>query len=377
MPTFAAWALNDLVVTGPDPFSSNATGNGSSVGASTISVPNSGLLQTLTISDGDADFEDGDSDQDFVSTTEFNGTTFFSGDSVETEYSYVIRPQGSSDPADNITIYAVEVNGGVEGIASDAILSPGVTYDIVAIDSNNPVVQYSAMFVCFTPGTGIATPVGHRPVEALRVGSKVCTADAGPQPVLWRGARTVRLETGDRADQRPIRISAGALPGGGPTRDVVLSPQHKVCLSGPVVEAICGTFEVLVPVKGLTALPGVRWMNGRREITYHTLMLPRHHILFADGLRAESFYPGRHAMRVLDAPMRSEIQSICPLLLADPEAGFGPTARPVLDVGEARRLVEALLLAKHLRRGDPLKGPDRVHLAISRDLRAVHSARLA
>ena len=125
-----AWAFSDLTTTGPDPFSSNASANSSSPGASTITVNSPGIV--ISITDGDSEFSDGDSDQRYWGPSDFNGGVGYDvGDRIETEYSYVIRPTGSSDPADNITIYMLEIDADGQGIAADKPLSVGTTYDIV------------------------------------------------------------------------------------------------------------------------------------------------------------------------------------------------------------------------------------------------------
>ena len=82
-----------------------------------------------------------------------------------------------------------------------------------------------AVFVCFAKGTWITTPSGQVPIEKLAAGDMVVTMDHGPQPIRWISS-SKRHAIGDMA---PILIRKGAL---GNTRDLRVSPQHRMLLSG-------------------------------------------------------------------------------------------------------------------------------------------------
>ncbi len=131
---------------------------------------------------------------------------------------------------------------------------------------------------CFAAGTRIAGPSSEVPVEALRVGDSVALAGGGEAELVWIGCRTVDATRHPRPHQVwPIRISAGAFGPGLPHRDLFLSPDHAVFVE-----------QVLIPVKHL--------INGTTiaqvpmdQITYYHLELPRHDVVLAHGLPAESF----------------------------------------------------------------------------------------
>ena len=195
--------------------------------------------------------------------------------------------------------------------------------------------------VCFTPGTMILTPDGERPVEILAVGDLVETGDDGPQIIRWIGERVAAFHP-DHNRHKPIQIKAGALGGGLPRRAMAVSPQHRMLIAGPVVRHLFGEDEVLAPAKGLTGLPGVRVMKGKRRVTYLALLLDRHHVLTAEGAKTESFYPGPTAMQMLPLGQRSEIRTIFPRLRDDPDTGYGAVARRVLTRKEAQMLAVAL-----------------------------------
>lgn len=203
--------------------------------------------------------------------------------------------------------------------------------DVQNIDTTTPGV------VCFAAGTRLATPEGERPVEELKAGDLVTTLDAGPMPVIWISCTEYRWPGSDE-DARPVLVAAGALGAGRPARDLVISPLHKVLLTRPDAGAEPGPSDVLVPAKGLTGLPGIRRMNGKRQIRYFHVMTERHAILISDGLPSESFYPGPMAMRILRPNQRRELFDRVPSLREQDLESYGPPARPCLSYGETLRL---------------------------------------
>lgn len=224
-----------------------------------------------------------------------------------------------------------------------------VTISGGTIDTTTPGTQFNALVAagippCFVPGTLIATPDGETPVEDLRVGDLVLKQDHGPQPLRWIGWREVDFTdpTNTRADRdKPILIGEGSLGGGLPKRDLIVSPQHRMLLSGEAVRATCGSDEALGLAKGLTERKGVREMRGKRHVTDIALLLDRHEIIFAEGAPTESFRPGPVAMEGFDKKTRAQVYAIYPGILRDPRQGLGPTARPVFS----KRQVEAVAVA--------------------------------
>lgn len=195
--------------------------------------------------------------------------------------------------------------------------------------------------VCFTPGVLIETSLGPVAIEALQVGDQVLTLDGGPQPVRWIGNRTMTFGP-EAAQHRPVQIKKGALGQGLPRRDMAVSPQHRMLIEGPVVRRLFGASQVLVRAKGMTGLRGVRVMEGKRQATYITFMLDRHHVIAAEGAPTESFHPGPTALQLLRKAQREEVESLFPQLRGDPETGYGPTARRVLTQRESKRLCDCL-----------------------------------
>lgn len=193
--------------------------------------------------------------------------------------------------------------------------------------------------ICFTPRTRILTPQGVVPVGLLREGDLVQTKDNGAQPICWIGSRRM---TGARLFAmpalRPIRLRPGALDLGQPERDILVSPDHRMLVRGAAARALFNTPEVLVAARDL--------VNGRtvlkdlsvKEVTYVHLMLPRHEILFADGVETESFHPANTALSSLSPKDRARLLRLAPEVAGNPQS-FGACARRNLSRTEAAILL--------------------------------------
>lgn len=188
--------------------------------------------------------------------------------------------------------------------------------------------------ICFTPGTLIDTHDGPRPVEELRESDRVLTRDNGPQEVLWTGARRM---TGARLyampELRPVRIFAGAFGTDRPETSFLVSPQHRLLLRGAQIEALFNTPEVLVAARDLADTPCAQTDYSAREVTYVHLLLPRHEILWANGLKTESFHPASAQLSTLDAEDRARLIAGLPEVEHDPQA-YGAYARRNLTSSE-------------------------------------------
>ncbi len=158
---------------------------------------------------------------------------------------------------------------------------------------------------CFTPGARIAVPNGTRPVERLRVGDLVDTADSGPQPVMWVGQRLVR----PKGPNWPVRIAAGALGTGLPLRDLVVSPQHRMMLSSPIAQRMTGVASVFLPAKKLLGLPGIAVDRPGVVVRYIHILLPAHEVVFAEAAPTESLFVGPQLLLGLMPQERALLRS--------------------------------------------------------------------
>jgi Hint domain len=133
---------------------------------------------------------------------------------------------------------------------------------------------------CFAAGTRIGTARGPVKVEDLRLGDRVRLSGRRRefQPIVWLGRRTVICSQHDQpSNVWPVRIKAGAFGKHRPRRDLFLSPDHAVLVE-----------DVLVPVKYLIDGTTIEQIPVD-EVTYYHVELPRHSVLLAEGLPAESY----------------------------------------------------------------------------------------
>jgi hypothetical protein len=187
-------------------------------------------------------------------------------DSVATTATY--------DPSGQMLTLSV---GGSETIAFD-LAGSGLTAAnsvLVNADANGGI----DLVTCFAAGTRIATPRGDVAVEDLRSGDLVQVLLGGTaQPVVWVGRRNLDCRGHPTPSQAwPIRIRAGAFGTGRPYRDLWLSPDHAVYVN-----------DVLVPAKRLVNGSTIEQIEVD-AIDYYHVELPRHDVLLANGLAAESF----------------------------------------------------------------------------------------
>lgn len=262
----------------------------------------------------------------------------FTGANARYEYEAVYRTEFANDPgaAAGVAVESDTGNPGTDkghwdeaifgdevmtGFADDGAFLSNMT--IAALEDMGYQTTYSASPpACFTPGTRILTMQGWVAVERVRRGDLVWTLDQGPQPVLRVEAQRIdRLTLLEAPRFRPLRLPAGCLGTGVPARALILSPQHRVLVQGPIADRIAGMDEVFVAAKDLLALPGVVRQQPRSGVRYLHLRLRHHAVVCAEAALSESRLP--EGMQ----PCRTELK--------------GPKARD--------------LVARHLRHGRALQ----------------------
>lgn len=190
------------------------------------------------------------------------------------------------------------------------------------------------IIICFAAGTVIDTDLGPTPIESLAVGDLVRTRDHDLQPIRWIGRR--RLDTLDLArlpQLRPVRFAQGALGRNLPFKDLEVSPQHRMVLSGWRAEISFGEPEVLVPALGFVNDRDVTIVADASSVTYFHLLFDEHEIITANGVAAESLHAGEMAMAALSDESLTELAAIFPD--APRQLGTRLTARPVCKKYEA------------------------------------------
>ncbi|PTV93279.1 Hint domain-containing protein [Rhodobacter aestuarii] len=224
--------------------------------------------------------------------------------------------------------------------------------DTITLSGGDTVVAQSTFSnfealnaVCFTPGTLIDTPEGPRPVETLAVGHSVITRK-GALPVRWIGKRHLYLvDLMANPKLLPILIPRGAFGDGLPVRDMHLSPQHRIVVRSEIAERMFGDREVLVAAKQLVGIAGIEVDGEVSGVVYYHFMLDEHAVVIADGIEAETLYPGPQALSFVPTDARAEIEALFP----DFSERAPTRALPFLKGRDARALA-----ARHIRSGQPL-----------------------
>ncbi|BBO26360.1 hypothetical protein AltI4_07480 [Alteromonas sp. I4] len=175
------------------------------------------------------------------------------------------------------TLLGTTANGVVvSGVSYDYLFTNG-TYspgNSVSINTTDPY-NY-----CFLEGTLINTPEGERPVEAIKMGDKVMSADGRELTVRWMGHETIRNGIGASIHKAPIRINAGAFGDGLPLSDLYVSNAHAFLLDGHLVVA-----SALINGEIITAVP---FSDMPSEFTYWHIETEEHELVVANGVAAET-----------------------------------------------------------------------------------------
>ena len=130
-------------------------------------------------------------------------------------------------------------------------------------------------------GTRVATAMGWRPIEAIAVGDKVLTFDAGLQPVtrierraLWSG------ESACPARFWPLEVPAGALG----NRDVMhILPNQGVMLESDAAELAYDDPFALVPALALEGVNGIHRTPPRPATEVLVLHFETDQVVFANS----------------------------------------------------------------------------------------------
>ncbi len=334
-----------------DPFDDGNNGggndrNGNNGGGNNNNTLIAGILETVIIVDDDNFLESSTSDtgnQYTIGGTGYSSTSWpgYTGSGVEI-YSATVNGQ-------TVTFgYLTSAGDGVDDSVDRLVIlsgsiSPGDSITgITMINGGNTNIQYSntPSIVCFTPGTIISTPTGSVPIETLRVGDLVITADNGLQAIRWIGTKHVsgaRLMA--HPHLRPVRIKAHAFGHNRPETDLLVSPQHRMFLKSNQARLMFGEAEVLITAKSLLNDKTIAVDYQLVHVDYIHILFDRHELVQANGSWSESFHPGAVGLDAIETDAKAELFEIFPELQTDPHS-FGPSARQSVNEHEARILLE-------------------------------------
>ena len=187
-----------------------------------------------------------------------------------------------------------------------APLVPRIGYSLVGIDRQKARQRFAQVAcVSFSRGTNITMASGEqKSIEALSIGDLVLTRDDGPQAIRWIGQSTVRA-VGEFA---PIKINAGALHN---ENDLLVSPDHRLFIYQRIDALGAGRNEVLVRARHLVNGDTVTRRQGG-FVDYFQLLFDRHHIIFAEGIAAETFLIDTRTRDALPEELTEAVEDALP-----------------------------------------------------------------
>lgn len=309
MPTVFTLSSKNVAVSGGKSISGVSGGNGSHLQNETITLL-SNDWQAIDVTDSNGNFQDNQSgSQTLTNTVEIDTVEYAAGLGLEAEYTVVfedsagnqytlvafnIREPGAPNPYGSVE--ALAFVGGVGGF-------PPIGEELTFVSNQEgPSVAYTTLATppCFVAGSMVDTPEGPRKIDDLEIGDLVVTLDHGPQPVRWIAqTRLPRAAMDANVDLAPVRIKAGAFGANCPVRDTMVSPQHRVLVSGHQAALYYGEDEVLVPAKKLINDCSITVQRDLEDVQYFHLVFDAHEVLCVDGLLSESFLPSENADQVL------------------------------------------------------------------------------
>lgn len=184
-------------------------------------------------------------------------------------------------------------------------------------------------------GTCVGTPMGWRPVQAIRPGDRVLTFDNGMQPVVQvdRGHLWTSADHCPRA-LWPLHVPAGALDNVSPLN---LLGGASVMLESDLAEELYDDPFTLVPAHALAGTRGITARAPQEPLEVIALRFADDQVLFANG------------STLLFCPAANSLQ---PALIEDIVFGGAESAYGVLPEAEAQAVIDDMQFALHESRSD-------------------------
>ncbi|WP_238928688.1 Hint domain-containing protein [Alexandriicola marinus] len=146
----------------------------------------------------------------------------------------------------------------------------------------------------FARGCLLHTDRGQIAVEDLLPGDKVCTADAGFQTLLWRGA-TIISPSATRQEPsmgKLTRIAADALGIARPMPDLILGPKARLIHRSHGVRRLTGSETAAIPARDFIDGNNIIELTPPTSVPVYHLGFEGHHRIPTNGVEIESYHPG-------------------------------------------------------------------------------------
>ncbi|MDU9004315.1 Hint domain-containing protein [Sedimentitalea todarodis] len=217
-----------------------------------------------------------------------NSTTFEVGDNLITNG----IPTGSGAFAGTVTLGGetfLLIEGPDSTYLGIASVPDPSNFDVGEATFPESAINTDPTLVCFAAGTLIATPGGETAVEALKIGDTLLTQDGRTVPVKWIGRQTVHKIFTPAERFVPVRVTAGALGGGLPHTDLVVTADHALIIDDLAINASALVNDTTITSESIDSLPD--------RVTYYHIETENHDVVLANGTPTETFvdYIGRQA----------------------------------------------------------------------------------
>ena len=208
-------------------------------------------------------------------------------------------PQSASLTSNNDGTYTLTIKFSTNNSGNDITLTkvslgansaPGQPTIVSNTDGSWSVenIATGSNAVCYLEGTMLLTPDGERAVESLKAGDMISVreGDQTLSRVIIRMGHA-RMTTGTSGmgdvDNTPVRIRAGALADGIPSRDLLVTPEHCMALDG-------GFIPARMLVNGMSII----YDRTITDYNYYHVETLNHSILIAEGALSESYLDCGH-----------------------------------------------------------------------------------
>lgn len=208
------------------------------------------------------------------------------------------------------------------------VLQAGTFVSSTFVNTQGPLLTSELGPPCFTAGTLIDTAAGPKAIEVLVPGDLVQTRDHGDQPIRWVGKRTVS----GLGEFAPIRFLPGVIGNDAP---LIVSPQHRMLVTGWRAELYFGEREILVAAKHMVNGDTIH-VHRVEEVDYYHILFDAHEIVSSHGVQSESLNPGAMVSHT-SREAQCEVLALFPGLYGRLN-GEHHLARPVVRAYEGRLL---------------------------------------